>query len=122
MVDFKLDGLETPVSLPDEYLTVEQFEKITRHLSKSRLQDADFQDLGVLREITEVIIQGDASLKDLPMTRNNFAVLVQMYNHVGTMMSAASVYGDELVDGVIKKGQPDETPARTQKKRKTQAT
>lgn len=114
MVEFKLEGLDKPLVLPDEYLTVKKWEECLRFFTKANIKELDFEDLSTLREMTGLLLAEPIDLGDIPMTPNNLNTLLKVYNHVGTLLSGAMSYGDEVIDDQVKKepkgrGRPKKT-------------
>ena len=116
MVDFTLQGLEHPVSLPDEYLTVKQWEDCLRYFTKQGVDEIDFNDLAVMRAITSLIISDDVDLAGVPMTPENATTLFSIYNHIAKLIQNAMGVGEEAVEEKIKK--EEGVPKKTTRKRK----
>lgn len=117
MVDFKLEGVDKPVSLPDEYLTVRQWEDVLRFFVKQGLEEVDFTDMAILRQIAGVMLPEGVDLGDIPMTKTNFQTLVKLYEHVGKLVGNAMTFGDEVIEEAVKKDHAPKAP-RSRKKKK----
>ena len=108
--DFKLDGLETAVALPEEYLTVRQWEDCLRYFVKDGKEEINFQDLAVLRQLTSILVP-DVELADLPMTSSNFKTLSNMYTHVGQLIVEGMGVGEEVIQENLTEGAENKTKA-----------
>lgn len=115
-MEFKLDGVEQAIVLPDEYLTVKQWEDCLRYFKGAQLEELEFDDLGTLRAICQLLLEKDVELAGLPMTKNNLDVLMKMYAHMGNLLSEAMSLGDESVDEAVKSVE-EKTPTPQRKKR-----
>ena len=113
MVDYKLDGVEKTLSLPDKYLTVGQWEDCLRHLVNVDLGDGKTVDFAVLREIATMLFDG-VKLRDLSATPQNSKTLLKIYEHLGELLANSFQIGDEIIDEVeSKKEVADLSPAET---------
>ena len=115
--EFKLDGLEAPVTLPEEYLTVKQWEDCLRFFISSDADEINFQDLAVLRQLTTILVP-NVDLAALPMTPDNFNTLTNMYKHVGSLIVKAMGMGEEVIEENLTEGAKAPATPKTAKKKK----
>ena len=114
MNEFKFDGLDAPLVLPEKYLTAEQWEDCLRFFTNEKIEEVNLTDLATLRKITVMLMKTDADLGSLPMTPHNLKTFMAMYNCVGDLISSAMGVGDEVVNEEIKK---DVAPPKTRKRK-----
>jgi len=121
MKTFKLEGLDRPLELPDEYLNVEQWENCLRALLKTGKTDVDLADIPTLRMIAEAAFADKGvTFGSLPSTPHNTEQLLALYTHVAELMAKSMTFGDPVIDEVenAKKDQRV-TPAPRKKRTKS---
>ena len=111
-MEFKLDGLDKPIVLPDEYMTVVQYERLQRYLHVHNDEPEDFR---FVRECLAAFV-GDPELltltNDLPLTTHNIGQWEGINDHLHALISGSSKTGDDLTNEAIT-GPLDESPTET---------
>ena len=101
MVSYKFDGLEEEVSLPDEFLSVEQVEAAFRSLVKIGKTNLDVQDPQSLRVLAQSV--AGSSCPDLGKLRwsiHNQEQLNSMYEQLAKVLNSTMGIGDEVISEV----------------------
>ena len=86
-MDFIFHGLDDPIRLPDDYLTLRQFERFTAHV---RAQGVETEDPHYMRELIGVVLE-DPELcvrtDSLPLDAHNAQEWNRLAEHFGMLIS-----------------------------------
>ena len=100
-MDFNFDGLDEPISLPDEYFSVIQYERVERFLHRN---SGEWEDFRFVRECLGEFL-GDseflARTDNLPMNPHNRAEWEKINNHLASLFAGSRKIGDDVTDEAI---------------------
>lgn len=100
-MDFHFEGLDVPITLPDEYLSVVQYERLQRFLHKHAGEPEDFR---FVRECLADFL-GDpgflARTDHLPMNLHNMKQWERVNNHLAALLTGSGKVGDDVTHGVV---------------------
>ena len=117
-MEFKLEGLDAPLVLPDEYLTVAQVEQGYRALVTDGKTQFDISDPATGRMLTQAIVGDSVDLASLPASPANMKQLFSMYGLVGELFAKSMNMGDDIIQEVeAKKDESVETPKKPVKRK-----
>jgi hypothetical protein len=97
-MDFNFDGLPEPIRLPDEYLSISQYERVERHLANHRDEP---NDVRFVREFLAALLgQPDflSRTDDLQMSPHNLAQWEALNNHMVAVLGRSKQKGDPEID------------------------
>ncbi len=123
MVEYKFDGVNDVVVLPDEYLTVGQIEEGYRALVKKGEDQLDLTDPASGRILAQALLgEGAPDFAAMLATPENMKELLSLYGHVGDLFSKSMALGDEVIEEVeAKKEETEEKPKSKQKRRRSKS-
>lgn len=108
-MNFHFEGLDVPIALPDEYLSVVQYERLQRFLHQHAGEPEDFR---FVRECLADLL-GDPGFMGrtdhLPMNLHNMKQWEGINNHLAALLTGSGKVGDDITDGVVS-GPLPETP------------
>jgi hypothetical protein len=100
-MEFKLDGLDKPIILPDQYLSVIQYERLQRYLLAHKEEPEDFrfvrQCLAEFLSDPELLARTD----DLMMTPHNLEQWEAINNHLAVLLTGSAKVGDDVTNEVV---------------------
>lgn len=99
-MEFRFDGVEVPVTLPNQYLTFEQMEAVMRGLIALGQNRIDTTDPANVRRLVQLLIGPEPELGKLPWTIRNQETIDAMYQHVNRLLNASMAVGDTVIDEV----------------------
>lgn len=117
-MEFKFDGLDEPIALPDEYLTTRQYETLQRFVHNHEDEPEDFRYVRLA--LSDFLGSADFMERtdNLPMNPYNMKQWAAINDHLVALMSGSGKTGDTLTDEAINGPlERAETPTETSKRK-----